>query len=52
MIFGVLTGYERTAAFKGALDLDLFTAVAEGNDSAAELHDLAPSFHRVVIATK
>jgi ubiquinone/menaquinone biosynthesis C-methylase UbiE len=37
MIFGVLTGYQRTAAFKGAVDLDLFTAVAEGNHSAAAI---------------
>jgi ubiquinone/menaquinone biosynthesis C-methylase UbiE len=37
MMFGVLTGYQRTAAFKGAVDLDLFTAVAEGNDTAASI---------------
>jgi len=34
MIFAALSGYQRTAAFKGAVDLDLFTAVAEGNDTA------------------
>jgi ubiquinone/menaquinone biosynthesis C-methylase UbiE len=37
MIFGVITGYQRTAAFKGAVDLDLFTAVAEGNDTPAAI---------------
>jgi ubiquinone/menaquinone biosynthesis C-methylase UbiE len=36
-LFGALTGYQRTGALKAAVDLDLFTAVAEGNATAAAL---------------
>lgn len=36
-IFSALTAYQRSAALKGALDLDLFTAVGEGNQTSAEI---------------
>jgi SAM-dependent methyltransferase len=36
-LFGTLAAYQRTGAFKAAIDLDLFTAIGEGNDSAAAL---------------
>ena len=36
-IFNALTAYQRSAALKGAIDLDLFTAIGEGNDSIAAL---------------
>jgi SAM-dependent methyltransferase len=37
LVFETLTAYRRTAALKGAIDLDVFTAVAEGNDEPATL---------------
>lgn len=36
-IFAALTSYQRTGTLKGAIDLDLFTAVAEGNDTVPAL---------------
>ena len=36
-VFSALTAYQRSGAIKGALDLDLFTAVGEGQQTAAEL---------------
>lgn len=35
LFFETMWGYQRTAALKGALELDLFTAVGEGNVTAA-----------------
>jgi len=37
LIFRTLNAYQQTAALKAAIELDLFTAVAEGNDSAGAL---------------
>src|SRR5207302_821579 len=36
-LFAALTGYQRTGTLKGAIDLDLFTAIAEGNDTVVAL---------------
>ncbi|MFN3651958.1 MAG: SAM-dependent methyltransferase [Armatimonadota bacterium] len=36
-IFEALNGYQRTAALKAAIELDLFTAVGEGSDTSAKL---------------
>jgi SAM-dependent methyltransferase len=36
-IFETLTAYQNSAALKGALELDLFTAIGEGGATAAEL---------------
>ncbi len=36
-LFATLAAYQRTGAFKAAIDLDLFTAIAEGNDASAAL---------------
>ena len=36
-IFQIILSYQRTAAIKAAVDLDLFTAVGEGNDTAGQL---------------
>jgi SAM-dependent methyltransferase len=36
-IFETLTAYRRTAALRGAIDLDMFTAIGEGADTAAAL---------------
>ena len=36
-IFQTLTAYQQTAALKAAIELDLFTAIAEGDDTAAKL---------------
>ena len=36
-LFQILTGYQASAALKAAIDLDLFTAVAEGAGTAAAL---------------
>ncbi len=35
LLFETFTAYQRTGALKGAVDLDLFTAIAEGNATAA-----------------
>src|SRR5437867_133631 len=35
--FETINAYQRSAALKGAIDLDLFTAIAEGNQSTAAL---------------
>lgn len=37
LVWQSLTGYQRTAAFKAAFELDLFTAVGEGVSTAAAL---------------
>lgn len=37
LIFETLTAYQRTAALKAAINLDLFTAIAEGADTVATL---------------
>jgi len=34
LVFDTLNGYQRTAALRGAIELDLFTAIAEGNTTA------------------
>ena len=36
-IFQTLTAYQQSAALKAAIELDLFTAIAEGNDTTAKL---------------
>ncbi len=36
-LFATLSAYQRSGAFKAAIDLDLFTAIAEGNDSIVAL---------------
>jgi SAM-dependent methyltransferase len=36
-IFQTLTGYQQTAALKAGIELDIFTAIAEGDDTAAAL---------------
>jgi 2-polyprenyl-3-methyl-5-hydroxy-6-metoxy-1,4-benzoquinol methylase len=35
LLFETINGFQRTAAIKGAIELDLFTAIGEGADSAA-----------------
>ena len=37
LFFDTVNGYQRSAALKGAVDLDLFTAIAEGDESVAAL---------------
>src|SRR5215216_6180397 len=37
LFFDTVNAYQQTAAIKAALDLDLFTAVAEGKESAQEI---------------
>jgi len=36
-LFAALTGYQRTGALKAAVDLDLFTAIGEGQDTVPAL---------------
>lgn len=36
-IFGVMNAYQQTAALKGAIELDLFTAIGEGNHSTTAI---------------
>lgn len=38
-IFGILNAYQRSAALKTAVELDLFTQIAEGYDTVVGLHD-------------
>jgi len=37
IVFDTLNGYLRTAALRGAIELDLFTAIAEGNSTPAAI---------------
>ena len=37
IIFDTLNGYQRTAALRGAIELDLFTAIAEGNTTSKNI---------------
>ena len=37
LFLGTLTAYQRSAALRGALDLDLFTAIGRGHETAATL---------------
>jgi 2-polyprenyl-3-methyl-5-hydroxy-6-metoxy-1,4-benzoquinol methylase len=37
LIFGTVQGYQRVYALKAAVDLDLFTAIAKGSHTAAEI---------------
>ncbi len=37
LIFDTLNAYQKTAALRGAIELDLFTAIGEGATSAADL---------------
>src|ERR1051326_4644905 len=37
LIFSTVQGYQRVYALKAAVDLDLFTAIAKGNHTAAEI---------------
>jgi SAM-dependent methyltransferase len=37
LIFDTLNAYQKTAALRGAIDLDLFTAIGEGASNAADL---------------
>lgn len=37
LIFQTLNGYQHTAALKAAIQLELFTAIAEGNETPAQL---------------
>jgi SAM-dependent methyltransferase len=47
-IFQTLTAYQQTAALKAAIELDLFTAIAEGDDTAARLAARTESAERGV----
>src|SRR5436305_3355782 len=37
LIFGLMGAYQQSAVLKGAIDLELFTAVAEGNATVAAI---------------
>ena len=37
LIFSTIQGYQRVYALKAAVDLDLFTAIAKGSHTAAEI---------------
>jgi ubiquinone/menaquinone biosynthesis C-methylase UbiE len=37
LIFDTINAHQRTAALKGAIELDLFSAIAEGNQTAKEI---------------
>jgi ubiquinone/menaquinone biosynthesis C-methylase UbiE len=46
LYFSTITAYQRTAALKGALALDLFTAIAQGRTTASALADHAQASPR------
>src|SRR6185369_245632 len=47
-IFGALNGYQQTAALKAAIELDVFTAIAEGASTAREIAERAKAAERGV----
>jgi ubiquinone/menaquinone biosynthesis C-methylase UbiE len=47
-IFQTLTAYQQTAALRAAIELDLFTAIAEGDDTTAKLAARAGAAERGV----
>jgi 2-polyprenyl-3-methyl-5-hydroxy-6-metoxy-1,4-benzoquinol methylase len=47
-IFQTLTAYQQTAALKAAIELDLFTAISEGDDTSAKLAARTASAERGV----
>ncbi len=47
-IFETINAYQRTAALKGAIDLELFTAIGEGNQTASALADTCKAQERGV----
>jgi ubiquinone/menaquinone biosynthesis C-methylase UbiE len=47
-IFQTLTAYQQTAALKAGIELDLFTAIAEGDDTTAKLAARAQAAERGV----
>ena len=53
-IFNTLWGFQRTAALKTGIDLDIFTAIAEGDRTAAAIAKKsgASEPHTVIVARK
>ena len=47
-IFETINAYQRSAALKGAIDLELFTAIAEGSQTASALADKCKAQERGV----
>lgn len=47
-IFGALNGYQQTAALKAAIELDIFTAIAEGAATAPKIAERTKSAERGV----
>lgn len=47
-IFQTLTAYQQAAAMKAAVELDIFTAIAEGNDTAAKIAERVSASERGV----
>jgi 2-polyprenyl-3-methyl-5-hydroxy-6-metoxy-1,4-benzoquinol methylase len=47
-IFGALNGYQQTAALKAAIELDIFTAIAEGASTARQIAERTKSAERGV----
>ncbi len=46
LFFDTVNAYQRTAAIKAAIELDLFTALGEGNDTAGSLADKCQTSER------
>ncbi len=47
-VFNALNAYEQTEAMKAAIELEIFTAIAEGNTSAATIAKRCQSAERGV----
>lgn len=47
-IFQTLTAYQQAAAMKAAVELDIYTAIAEGNDTAAKIAERTNASERGV----
>src|ERR1044072_2215142 len=48
LYFDTINAYQQTAAVKTAIELDLFTAIAEGRETAQEIAQSCQSAERVV----
>ena len=46
LFFATVNGYQQSAVIKGAIELDVFTAIAEGNTTAKELADKCDASER------
>ncbi|MCL1474370.1 hypothetical protein, partial [Argonema antarcticum] len=49
LFFHTVTAYQRTGALKGAIELDIFTAISEGNQTVSSLAQRCSASERGLI---